>query len=83
MSAPKMSASCLEIGIIIIDTTYSKTSDGEFSTSGNYADYTFTSAEKLHEIASEYSWVERNGKTIKGSAYTARMAKNDFNTYAE
>lgn len=55
---------------------------GEFSISGNYADYEFSSPLALHQTASGYDYIIRNGKKMKGSDYTLNMAENDFSTYA-
>ncbi len=76
-----ITASCKVAGTLIIPNDY--TMQGDFSVSGNLADYEFKSAEKLYARASQYDKVERNGKVIKGSAYTLKMAQNDFNKFAK
>jgi len=73
--------SCKVQGVIIIPNEF-YTKEG-FSISGNLADYSPTSAEILHKIASKYTWVERQGKKIKGASYTLKMAQNDFKNYAK
>lgn len=73
--------SCKVQGTISIPSNY-YTSEGGFSTSGNLADYEVGDAQKLHKIASKYTWIERNGKRIKGALYSLKMAQNDFIKHA-
>ena len=73
--------SCKVQGTISIPSNYY--TEGNFSTSGNLADYEIGDAQKLHKIASGYAWVERNGKRVKGSLYSLKMAQNDFSKYAK
>lgn len=47
---------------------------------GIYETYQFTTPEKMHAVAIAFKWVIRpNGKNIKASEYTLRMARNDWN----
>ncbi|GAC1371033.1 MAG: hypothetical protein NVS3B25_18950 [Hymenobacter sp.] len=78
----KITASCQNAGTLVIPNEYSQDKNGN-ADSGNLADYTINSPEKLHEIASNYAWVWRGGnKLLPGSAYTLKMAQNDFSKYA-
>ena len=55
-----------------------KNSEGR--SEGIYETYQFTTPEKMHAVALGFRWVLRpNGKYLRGSEYTLRMAKNDWN----
>jgi hypothetical protein len=43
-------------------------------------EYYFDNASAMHSKCASHDWVERpGGKIVKGSEYTERMARNDFN----
>jgi hypothetical protein len=85
-TARTMNASCYACGHITIGTDYTTDRYGN-DVSGNYANYTFKSAEKLHAVASSYSKVARytskGKKIIAGKDYSMQMAKNDFSAYCK
>jgi len=83
--AQTIEARCKTAGTIRIEGERTACGDSRGNCDcGAHDHYHVASAEKLHEIASRYSWVERpQGKTLRGSAYTRRMAGNDFNGYAQ
>jgi hypothetical protein len=82
MEEKTINLSCYVLGTIEIGTYVSTTSNDEFSTTGNYADYMgIDSAERLFNIVKQYDWIDRNivgKKPITASQYTLKMAKNDF-----
>jgi hypothetical protein len=74
----KVNAHCYEAGTLQVGTSSKLDAKGT-DHSGALAAYQFETAASLHRVAVGYSWVVRpNGREIKGSVYTIRMAKNDF-----
>ena len=70
-------AVCVVLGTIEIGQGYERDEFG-YSISGNYADYSFETAEAMYKVASNYDWVSRDGGKIRGLEYTFEMCKEDF-----
>jgi hypothetical protein len=76
----EMVVGVIEPGYLTIPVRRSEDGHGN-DDSGRYATYRCRTPERLVTLANQHCWVERRGKTIRGAAYTLRMAKNDFARY--
>lgn len=80
-----VTCTCKNRGTLILNSYYDYCieNDGTLvSTSGNLADYSFSSAKSMHAVASGYDYViRRRGVKIEGVKYTLRMAQHDFKSY--
>ena len=76
---------CEQQGLLLIGVNYHKNEDGTVPCyESGLAHYEFKDFESLFNVASDYWKIERNnGKIEKGSDYTLRKAKKDFNALAE
>jgi len=74
-----MNASCYETGTLTLNVSPFAPAGADTVWGRSLADYEFKTASSWHKRASSYSWVIRpSGRRVKGSAYTMRMAQNDY-----
>lgn len=79
MEQNTLAATCFKSGTLTIQGKNAHTVENGFVTDGGLENYSFTTAERLHKVASTYDHVDRgNGKIEPGSEYTLRKARNDF-----
>lgn len=78
-------ARCKEIGIVGIEANPTACGDGSSNCDcGAYDHYRINDAAALHKTVTQFAYVARpNGATVSSSKYTPRMARNDFNAYAQ